>query len=74
MKLSEDAIIEKYARQCKYCLQKTSLPYEYEWSSISCKFNLIKKNTNLLKYNEKKTFITRIKYAENKLLYLYRSI
>ena len=74
MKLSEDEITEKYPRQCKYCLRKTSLPYEYEWSSISCKFNSIKKNTNLLKYNEKKTFNTRKKYAENKLLYFYRSI
>ena len=39
--LSDDETIEKYAKQCKHCLQNTILPYEYEWSCISCGFNLI---------------------------------
>ena len=52
MNLSEDETVEKYANQCKHCSQNTLLPYENEWSCIPCGFNLIKGNTNLLKFNE----------------------
>ena len=54
MEVTEDQIIEKHAEQCKHCSQNTSLPYEYEITCISCGFNLIKENTNLLKINKKK--------------------
>ena len=30
MQLTEDQIIEKHAKQCGHCNQKTLLPYEYE--------------------------------------------
>ena len=67
MNLSEDETIKKYAKHCGHCNRNTLLPYEYEWTCISCGFSLIKENTNLLKYNEKKiNFINRLKYAELK--------
>ena len=32
MELTEDQIIEKYAKQCFHCSRNTLLPYEYEWT------------------------------------------
>ena len=31
MNLTEDEIIQKYAKCCKLCNRNTLLPYEYEW-------------------------------------------
>ena len=36
MQLSEDEIIQKYAKQCGLCGRNTFLPYEYEWTCVSC--------------------------------------
>ena len=36
MELTEDEIIQRYAKQCKHCLRRTLLPYEYEWTCFSC--------------------------------------
>ena len=49
MILSEDEIFEKYAKQCKHCLRKTLLPFEYENTSISCGYNVIKQKNELTK-------------------------
>ena len=32
MELTEDEIIQKYAKSCRHCKRNTLLPYEYEWS------------------------------------------
>ena len=54
MELSEDQIIEKYAKHCGHCKQNTLLPYEYEWTCLSCNFNVIKQKMNSLKFSVKK--------------------
>ena len=47
MDVTEDEIIQKYGRQCGHCNPNTLLPYEYEWSCISCGINLIKRKHEL---------------------------
>ena len=68
MQLSEDEIIEEYAKQCGHCSRNTLLRYEYEFTCISCGYNVIKRKHELSKLQRKKIiFINRIKYAEHKL-------
>ena len=68
MSLSEDEIIEKCAKNCGHCYRNTLLPYEYEWSCISCGYNIIKRKHELTKIQRKKiNFINRLKYAEQKI-------
>ena len=42
MELTEDEIIEKYAKNCGNCQRNTLLPYEYEFTCVSCGFNVNK--------------------------------
>ena len=44
MELTEDQILEKYAKQCRQCLRTTLLRYEYEWTCVACGYNVIRKN------------------------------
>ena len=68
MTLSEDEIIQKYAKRCGHCSRNTLLPYEYEWTCISCGYNVYKRKNELSKKQRKKrNFINRLKYAENKI-------
>ena len=68
MELTEDQILKKHAKHCGHCSQNTLLPYEYEWSCISCGLNLIKRKHELSKIQRKKiNFINRLKYAELKI-------
>ena len=53
MELTEDKIIEKVAKQCGHCSPKTLLPYEYEYTCITCGYNVIKRKNELTKINEK---------------------
>ena len=67
MNLSEDKIIQKYAENCGHCRRNSLLPYEYEWTCLSCGFNVIKRKHELTKIKKKKfNFINRLKYAEVK--------
>ena len=55
MEVTEDQIIEKYAKQCLYCIRKALLPYEFEFTCTSCGFNLINRKhelTNIQRQNE----------------------
>ena len=54
MELSEDETIEKYAKQCGRCSRNTRLPYEYEFTCISCGYNVIKTKHELSKIQQKK--------------------
>ena len=45
MEPSEDEIIKKYAKHCGHCNRKMLLSYEFDWSCVSCGFNLKKKKT-----------------------------
>ena len=68
MELTEDQIIGKYAKRCGHCNRNTLLPYEYEWTCISCGFNVIKRKHELSKIQLKKiNFINRLKYAKVKI-------
>ena len=53
MNLCEDESIKKDAKPCGHCYRKTLLPYEYEWTCISCGFNLIKRKHELTKIQKK---------------------
>ena len=65
MELTEDEIIQKYAKKCGHCNRNTLLPYEYEYTCFSCKYNVIKQKHELSKIQRKKiNFINRLKYAE----------
>ena len=67
MELSEDEIIEKYGKHCRHCNRNTLLPYEYEWTCVSCGYNVIKRKHELSKIQRKKiNLVNRLKYAEIK--------
>ena len=67
MEVTEDEIIQKYAKKQGHCNRNTLLPYEYEFSCVSCGYNVIKRENELSKTQRKKNnFINRLKYAEQK--------
>ena len=49
MELTEDEIFEKYGKQCGHCPQNTLVPYDYEWTCVSCGYNVIKRIHELSK-------------------------
>ena len=66
--LSEDEIIEKYAKNCGHCNRNTLLPYKCEWTCFSCGYNVNKRKHELSKIQRKKiNFINGLKYAEFKM-------
>ena len=68
MELTEDEIIQKYAKNCGHCNRNTLLPYEYEFTCFSCGYNVNKRKNKLSKIQRKKiNFINRSKYAEVKI-------
>ena len=68
MILTEDEIIQKYAKNCRHCYRNTLLPYEYEYTCLSCGYNVNKRKHDLSKIQRKKiNFINRLKYAEQKI-------
>ena len=54
MELSEDETIEKYAQPGGRCSRNTLLPYEIEFTGISCGYNVIKRKHELSKIQQKK--------------------
>ena len=64
MELSGDHIIGK---RCGQCNRNTLLLFEYEWTSVSCNYNVIKRKQELSKIQRKKFFINCFKYAEVKI-------
>ena len=68
MVLTEDQIIEKYAKRCGHCNRNTLLHYEYGFTCFSCGYNINKRKHELSKKQRKKiSFINRLKYAEQKI-------
>ena len=66
--LSEDEILQKYAKKCGHCNRNSLLPYEYEWICLSCNYNVIKRKNELSKIQRKKiNFVNRLKHAEQKI-------
>ena len=54
MELTEDEIIEKYGKQCRHCNRNILLPYEYEITCFSCRYNVNKRKQELSKIQRKK--------------------
>ena len=68
MELTEDELIQKYAKKCGHCNRNTLLPYECEFTCFSCGYNVNKWKHELPKLQrEKLNFINRLKYAEQKI-------
>ena len=68
MNLTEHETFEKYAKHCGHCKRNTLLPYEYEWTRLSCDYNVIKRKNELSKIQRKKiNFVNRLKYSEQKI-------
>ena len=68
MELTEDENIKKYAKNCGHCNRNTLLPCEYEFTCVSCGFNVNKRKHELSKIQRKEfNFINRLKYAEQKI-------
>ena len=53
MELTEGQIIEKYGKKCLHCNRNTLLPYENEFTCLSCGFNVIKRKHELSKIQKK---------------------
>ena len=68
MELTEDQIFENYGKPCGHCNRHTLLPYEYEYTCLSCGYIVNKRKHELSKMQRKKiNFINRLKYAEQKI-------
>ena len=68
MSLTEDQRVEKYGKPCGHCNPNILLPYEYEFTCISCGYNVNKRKHELSKIQRKKiNFINRLNYAEVKI-------
>ena len=52
--MSEDETIEKHGKHCGYCLRNTLLTYEYEFTCVSCGYNIIKRKHELSEIQWKK--------------------
>ena len=66
--MSEDEFIKKYAKNCRHCNRNCLLPNEYEWTCVSCGYNVIKRKHQLSKIQRKNIiFINRLKHAEVKI-------
>ena len=68
MELTEDEIIQKYAKRCGHCNRNTLLPYECEFTCIVCGYIVSKRKHELSKIHGRKiNFINRLKYAAVKI-------
>ena len=67
MELTGDEIIEKNAKKYGHCKRNTLLPYEYEFTCVSCGFNVNKRKHELSKIQREKKFMNRLTYAEQKI-------
>ena len=53
MELTEDEILQKYAKKCGHCNRNTLLPYEYEFTCLSFGYNVNKRKHELSKRQRK---------------------
>ena len=53
MQLTEDKVIDIYGKKCLHCGGNMLLPYEYEWTCISCGYNVIKRKHEIFKLRRK---------------------
>ena len=75
MQLSEDETIENYDEKIGHCNENTLVPYDYEFTCFSCRYNVLKRKHELSKTKRKKlNYINRLKYAELKLFCIFVDI
>ena len=68
MELKEDELIQNYGKNCGHCSRNTLLPYEYEYTCLSCGYNVINQKTELSKFQRNCiNFINRLKLVEHKI-------
>ena len=68
MEITEDQIIKKYGKRYGHCNRNMLLPYEYEFTCLSCGYSVNKRKHELSKIQRKKiNFINRLKHAELKI-------
>ena len=60
MELTEDEIIENYGKHCGHCNRNTLLPYENEFTCVSCGYHVNKRKHELSKTQRKKLFLPKI--------------
>ena len=58
MELTEDDIIQKYAKNCGHFNRNTLLPYEYEYTCIACGYNVNRHKHELSKIQRKKIILS----------------
>ena len=64
MAMTEDEGVEKIGKQCTHCTANAMSPYEYDWTSFPCGYNVRKRKKGLTKTQRKeKNFNSRLKYA-----------
>ena len=66
MELSEDEVIQNYAKRGLHCNRNTLLPYKLDFTCFSCEYNVIKPKHELSKIQRKKN-CNHLKYAELKI-------
>ena len=75
MELTEDEILQKFAKNCGHCNRNNLLPYEYEFTCLLCGYNVIKRKHQLSKIQRKEiNFNNRLKYAEQKIFCICRDL
>ena len=74
MELTEEEIVQIYAKQCKHCLRNTLLPYEYELSSVACGYVIKRKHELIEIQRNTRNFILRLKYAEHKNFCTFKNV
>ena len=58
-----------------HCNRNTLLPYEYEFTCVSCGYNVIKRKHELSKIQRKIiNFVNRLKYAEHKIFCIFADV
>ena len=57
MELTEDEIIQKFAKECGHCKSNTLLPYEYEFTCFLCGYNVIERKHEISKIQRKNKFL-----------------
>ena len=67
MKITEDQVNEKFAIECSHCVRNMSLPYEYEYTCISRRHNVVKRKYELSKIQRQRKYFNRLNFAGNKL-------
>ena len=72
MESTEDQIFGKYGRKKGKCRRNTLFPYEYEFTCISCGYNVIKRKHETSKIQRRKiNFMKRLNYAEQEMFCIF---